>query len=122
MKVNRFFKTDGNGLWSSTSSSVLVIRMEVPYIDEEFSFGEMRLYFDENTWDVNRDGLIYTDKYFLKQVKNYINEVMPFNIDDVSYSEAGMQGHNYVSFDVGKKFLKFWVDLAVKNSQLVNQE
>jgi hypothetical protein len=28
--------------------------------------------------------------------------------DDVDYSEQGMQGDNYVSFDVGAKFLKSW--------------
>ena len=47
----------------------------------------------------------------------------PDAILDVSYSEQGMQGHNYVSMDVGKQFIlecnalyRFTVHKEVVNS------
>jgi hypothetical protein len=122
MKVNKEFLVSGVGYWSEIDSqkTVRITYMEVPYIDEEFSFGEMRLYFDTNTWNNNFDGLIYTDNTFLAETRKYIHETFDKSINDVSYSESGMQGNNYVSFDVGKTFLKFWVDFVVKNARLTN--
>lgn len=120
MKVDKVFNTDGDGFWSNQVKSVFVTYIEVPYINEEFSHGEMRLYFDENTWNVTENGYIYTDRGFLNEVLEYIHEIFGKTVNDINYSERGMQQNNYVSFDVGKDFLRFWVDNAVKNSHLFN--
>ena len=111
------FTTAGDGFWSSVSKSVNIVDMQLgSYISEELDFGELCVYFD-SSWEVDEDGLIYTDSQFLKDLRRFLH-MHGLPGDDVEYSEQGMQGDNYVSLDVGEKFLKAWsdkfgVDLAV---------
>jgi len=91
--------TSGFGLWSSKIKEVHVHGFTVPYVNEKCDFGELRVYFDTDTWDVENDGLIYTDPAFLESIR------VAFGTSDIHYSEQGMQGDNFVSFDVGREFL-----------------
>jgi len=93
--------TAGNGLWSRTAKSVEIVDMKLGYVSDEMDFGELRVRFNTNTWDVNKDGLIYTDKQFMRELKELLTQ-KGFDASDVSYSEQGMQGDNYVSCDVGE--------------------
>ena len=106
--------TDGKrGLWSNVAKAVRIVDMKIGYIDDDFepgkhpTFGELRVYFDTDTWDVREDGLIYTDRGFLKELREFL-DAHGLVGKDVSYSEQGMQGDDYVSLDVGGKFLKAW--------------
>lgn len=107
------FATSGNGLWSSLKTTVRITNMRLGYIEEGFAaggrpkFGELRVYFDLNTWDVVEDGLIYTDPGFKEELDLFLKD-QGLNCEDLSYSEQGLQGADYVSFDVGPKFLKTW--------------
>jgi len=102
------FNTNGKGYWSNVQKAVEIVDMQVAYINDERDFGELRVYFNTDTWDVNVDGLIYTDKQFRNELQAFlIAHGLPGK--DVSYSEQGMQGDNYVSFDiVSAKFLRAW--------------
>jgi len=71
------------------------------YTNDELDFGELRVYFNTATWDVDKDGLIYTDSLFLEELCGLLTS-MGIDASDVSYSEQGMQGDNYVSCDVGE--------------------
>ena len=107
-KVNFITKTDGRGYWSNTVKTVPINRVRLAYIDEDGTFGELRAYFDTKEWDVDADGLIYTDMMWKHSFLTCMENVMGFSPDailDVSYSEQGMQGENYVSMDVGAQFL-----------------
>jgi hypothetical protein len=102
------FNTSGDGYWSRTiNAQVRITDMTLGYISDELDFGELRVYFDTDTWDVNALGLIYTDKLFMRQLQKFLAEHGLVG-QDVSYSEQGMQGDDYVSCDVGKKFLDSW--------------
>ena len=103
------FSTGGDGLWSDVSGAeVRITDMRIGYIDEEdLNFGELRVYFDTKTWDVNEQGLIYTDRLFLRQLREFLDQHGLVG-KDVSYSEQGMQGDDYVSLDVGGPFLRSW--------------
>ncbi len=107
-KVNFVTLTDGRGYWSGKVKTVKINRVRLAYIDEDSTFGELRAYFDPKEWDVDADGLIYTDMMwkhsFLTCMENHFG-FSPEAILDVSYSEQGMQGHNYVSMDVGPRFI-----------------
>ena len=108
IKVNATLHTDGQGWWSNKAKAVRITELRVPYIDEvDFDFGELCVYFDRNDWDVNNDGLIYTDRLFEKELKEYLTSI-GIDASDVSYSEQGMQGDWYVSLDVGGSFLASW--------------
>ena len=99
--------TDGKGLWSDRAAAVKVTALNVPYIADDEEFGELRVYFDTDTWDTNEHGLIYTDRQFERELATMLL-TMGLAGRDVSYSEQGMQGDDYVSCDVGGKFLASW--------------
>jgi len=100
------FNTNGNGYWSRTAKAVEIVDMCVTYVNEEKDFGELRVYFNTDTWDVNTMGLIYTDKQFMRELNAFLVEQ---GLATVSYSEQGMQGDDFVSCDiVGAKFLRAW--------------
>ena len=100
--------TDGlRGLWSNVAKAVRITDMQLGYIDDEGDFGELRVYFDTKTWDISKDGLIYTDRLFERELQEIL-DAHGLVGKDVSYSEQGMQGRNYVSCDVGLRFLNSW--------------
>jgi hypothetical protein len=96
--------TCGMGLWSEVIKEVTCVGYDVPYVNKDADFGELRVYFDTNTWDIGKDGLIYTDPAFLESIR------VAFGTNDIVYSEAGMQSTHYVSFDVGDEFLTMYGD------------
>ena len=104
-KVSATLSTNGCGYWSEVAKDVKVIGYDVPYISDEKDFGELRVYFHTKTWDVYTDGLIYTDRQFERELKALMTQ-LGFDGEDISYSEQGMQGDNYVSFDVCEDFVK----------------
>lgn len=100
------FNTCGDGYWSEVSKAVRITDMRLGYVNDEKTFGELCVYFNTQDWDVNVDGLIYTDSLFLDELQDFLHE-QELNTE-VSYSEQGMQGTNYVSLDVGEGFIKAW--------------
>ena len=112
IKVSATLNTNGRGLWSRTATAVDVTKMDLQYCNSEKDFGELCVYFatDElgcNCWDTGVDGLIYTDKLFLQELRAYLQTIgfSESEANDVSYSEQGMQGDAYVSCDVGATFI-----------------
>ena len=104
--MKTMFNTAGDGLWSNVSKAVEVIDMQLGYVSDEGDFGELCVYFNTATWDVDVDGLIYTDSGFYADLQQYIKQ--QGLVVDLCYSEQGMQGDNYVSLDVGQDFLDSW--------------
>lgn len=99
--------TDGSGYWSDRVVTVPVTHLQVPYINEEQNFGELCVYFNTDVWDTERLGLIYTDRKWLRELCEALEDA-GFDASDIGYSEQGMQGRNFVSLDVGKDFLASW--------------
>ncbi len=100
------FHTAGDGYWSNVSKAVRVTDMKLGYVSDDGDFGELRVYFDTDTWNVEQHGLIYTDSQFYKDLQVFVKE--HGLAVDLCYSEQGMQGDNYVSLDVGAEFLQSW--------------
>ena len=101
------FNTAGDGYWSTAAKAVEITDIKLGYCNDEGDFGELRVYFDTKTWNVKEDGLIYTDSEFKQDLEIFL-ESQDLAWDDVDYSEQGMQGDDYVSLDVGGKFLQRW--------------
>jgi len=110
-KVTATLNTNGNGYWSRTVAAVEITALQLAYINDELDFGELRVYFNKATWDVNKQGLIYTDKQFMRELKDLLT-AKGFDVKDVSYSEQGMQGDTYVSCDVGECFINTFMQNA----------
>ena len=110
-KVNAKLQTAGDGYWSNTSKTVEITALQLAYTNDELDFGELRVRFNAATWDVNKDGLIYTDSLFKEQLCALLTQ-LGFDASDVSYSEQGMQGDTYVSLDVGECFINTFMQNA----------
>ena len=111
IKVNATLNTNGKGYWSRTAKPVEVTGLQLSYINDELDFGELRVRFAAASWDVNKLGLIYTDKLFMTELKALLTS-MGFDASDVDYSEQGMQGDTYVSCDVGELFINTFMQNA----------
>jgi len=97
--------TNGRGYWSRAVKAVRIVDMRLGYVSDEKDFGELCVYFNTQDWDVNTDGLIYTDKQFKQELNAFL---VAQGLCAVEYSEQGMQGDNYVSLDVEADFLQAW--------------
>jgi hypothetical protein len=99
--------TNGKGLWSDKATTVTVEALDLLYISNERDFGELCIHFNTNDWDVDTDGLIYTDPLFKEELRAYLQQLgfTAEEANDVDYSEQGMQSDNYVSCDVGAVFI-----------------
>jgi hypothetical protein len=103
MKV--VFNTCGDGYWSRVAKAVEIVDIRLGYVADEKDFGELCVYFNTDTWDVTKDGLIYTDSQFKEELNAFLAEQ---GLASAEYSEQGMQGDDYVSLDVGKDFIDSW--------------
>jgi flagellar biosynthesis regulator FlaF len=107
MNVFTTLTTGGDGYWSNKRKAVDVTKLDLQYCTADKDFGELCVYFTTASWDTAVDGLIYTDKQFMTELRAYLQTIgfTEAEANDVSYSEQGMQTDEYVSCDVGAKFL-----------------
>ena len=107
MQVYTTLHTNGRGYWSNTAKAVDITALDLQYINDERDFGELCIHFTADSWDVSTMGLIYTDKQFKAELREYLVSLgfTQAEANDVEYSEQGMQGDNYVSCDVGAVFI-----------------
>ena len=103
MQFAQTLHTNGRGYWSEAAKAVNTTKLVLAYNDND-EFGELRVYFNPATWDVNTDGLIYTDGDFVFELRMFLTQ-HGLAGSDVGYSEQGMQGDNYVSLDAGPAFI-----------------
>ena len=107
MNVFTTLHTNGRGYWSNKAKAVDVTKLDLQYCNSERDFGELCVYFTKASWDTAVDGLIYTDKLFRTELRAYLQTLgfTEAEVNDVNYSEQGMQTDNYVSCDVGAVFI-----------------
>lgn len=119
-KLRTILHTCGNGCWSNIMKSVQVskVKLRVSVDDPEQdilstnSYYELKVFFTKKTWDLEKHGLIYTDELFIKELRKWFKNIGLLGY--VYYTEQGMQGDNYVSCDVDKKFVKSWIKAGHK--------
>jgi len=107
MQTYTTLHTNGNGYWSSVARAVDITKLDLQYCTQEKDFGELCVYFNTANWNTSTDGLIYTDKLFMQELRAYLQTIgfTEAEANDVDYSEQGMQSAQYVSCDVGSKFI-----------------
>jgi hypothetical protein len=112
MRTYTTLHTNGTGYWSNIAKAVDITALDLQYISDMRDFGELCVHFavddfPSNCWDVSTMGLIYTDKQFKRELREYLVSLgfTQAEADDVEYSEQGMQGDSYVSCDVGAVFI-----------------
>jgi hypothetical protein len=107
MQVFTTLHTNGLGYWSNKAKAVDITQLRLQYCNPERDFGELCVHFTPASWNTATDGLIYTDKLFRTELRAYLQTIgfTAEEANDVNYSEQGMQDEEYVSCDVGAKFL-----------------
>lgn len=111
-------QTSGGGYWSTHARLVGITSIElVPY---DVDYGELKVYFNTDTWRPDQHGLIYTDPMFKEQLVQWLIS-LGFAGGDVGYSEQGMQGDNYVSLDAGEAFVKSYIKNKKEDWQRLNK-
>ena len=124
MNVFTTLHTNGNGYWSNKRKAVDVTKLDLQYCTAEKDFGELCIHFNTATWDTAVDGLIYTDKLFMTELRAYLQTLgfTEAEVNDVNYSEQGMQTDAYVSCDVGAVFIAGLMRLDPAHVQAVYEE
>ena len=104
ISINKTLHTSGDGFWSDVAKAVQIVGFSLSYAaDDDEDFGELCVHFD-NSWNVETHGLIYTDTVFMRELCEML-DAEGLDSTDVSYSEQGMQGDDYVSCDAGPQFI-----------------
>jgi hypothetical protein len=121
--MNVVLNTNGSGYWSRTAKAVTIVDMQLgmgtQWEDDNEIHGELRVAFDTATWDVDTDGLIYTDNQFIKELREFL-DAHGLPGEDVCYSEQGMQGDDFVSLDAGTAFYTAWMaKFGIAQTELV---
>jgi hypothetical protein len=101
--------TRGDGYWSDVERAVELLAMDLACLSADGQFGELRVYFNSESWDVDKDGLIYSDEGFEREFKQLLARTYGFSesaLAQLYYSEQGMQGRKFVSFDCDTAFIK----------------
>lgn len=103
--VDAVLNTNGSSLWSDKAKPVRITKIWVEsrwYEGEDDAWGTVKVYFNTDDWNYETDGLIYTDDMFEEDLVYFLSSIVPgFDGTDFGYSEQGMQGDDYVDFDIG---------------------
>lgn len=76
-------------------------------------FCEAHLYFDPKVWDTDRYGLVYTDGAFEEAAQAWLDTLHLSHtpaLSSISYTEAGMQGDDYVGMEFASIESHRWTD------------
>lgn len=119
--VNMIAHTNGAGHWSEAVRAVRITHLSLVAVYGESNdesddvSGALNVFFDTASWNVQELGLIYTDRKFLSRLKQNLQELGLTG--DISYSEQGAQGDNYVDLDVDAEFIASWRRLGFPVSE-----
>lgn len=114
-----YFTTNGSGRHGTAVKHIRVLKIALSLLVDDNNvnakWGELQVYFAPESWNVEADNLIYTDKAFLECTRKHLVEhfssivgefsLMPTECleYDLDYSEYGMQGQDFVHFDLTVK-------------------
>lgn len=97
-------KTDGTGFYSSLEKFVTCIGLDLKFVSETEIY--LEVYFDSETWNVEEDGLIYSDKNWLVECRNNLIS-LGFDsgiVKDVQYAPFRYQTEESVLLQVTPAF------------------
>jgi hypothetical protein len=117
--INCTCKTDGKGLWSNETRTLNHKEMTVKtyldpdYLEDWFNYFTIDISFNQKDWNIDKHGLVYTDKGWLKEFRNYLVSLgfTKAAAQDVEYTEQGSQGSGYISLCGGIKFAQCYFDV-----------
>ena len=118
--VRKYAHTCGDGYWSKTVKKVFIQKFEFTIEETRDEDGEryctLDIFFSRSSWVHSRDGLIYTDSLFEKNIRDMLLDIgIPEDlVSHVGYSEQGMQGTTRVNmdaFELGEFVYEKYIDV-----------
>jgi hypothetical protein len=109
-------RTAGDGYWSQHIASVSHHKLVANIGALETLYGELRVYLKTKNWNIKKYGLIYTDQQWEQDLRLALTK-LGFSkqaVKTISYSEQGMQSHNYVSLDMDEQAVVEFLRLALR--------
>lgn len=115
LKVDFICHTNGKGYWTDDALPVRITKiiLDTHVYDEDDDLDLdldsppdtfVEVYFSKKTWSLKKNGFIYTDPLFLKELKMKLKEDMKalgHSVSKLNYTEQGMQGEDYVHLMFG---------------------
>jgi hypothetical protein len=100
-------ETDGSGFWTRKTRVVPIAELELiaHSTDDHARYGEVRVHFDEGAWNTNTDGLIFTDRNFINELKLELKKLGMPAAEYLSYGDKSEQGLTYVQLDCDTAFI-----------------
>lgn len=106
--VDAMFTVAGDGLWCNPPHPHAVPVTAFTVLGW-YDVYELRVQFDHTVWRCQQHGLIYTDSEFECCVRDWLqSQCLQLDDWELSYSEQGMQGRDYVSFDISARLADQW--------------
>lgn len=102
MKINIEANTNGDGLWTNFVGPTKIVEIvldSVLTIDSR-RFGHLHAILEG--WDYDKNNIVYTDPLWISE---FNAAIVSLGGTEVSYSESGMQGKDFVDFDIDEEFL-----------------
>lgn len=102
-------KLEADGIEGVTVLTIISGRAigDKPYLDIE-------CYFDNKAFPTETYGLIYGDDLFERSISAHLRTVLGFPdaIGDISYTEQGMQGDDYISMEGNRIWMRALIDMS----------
>jgi hypothetical protein len=116
LQINTVCNTTASGFWTHAKKPVKVTELElvVNYVDGAIKYGEVRVHFDEGCWNEQIDGLIFSDKNFLHELKEALKSKGMPAAEYLSYGAKDEQGKTFVQLDCDKAFITEFMKLCNK--------
>ena len=103
----------GDGEWcKTTGKAVRITHVMISAMingdeddEREYAFVTIEVLFNTDDWNVEVDGLIYTDSGFLDELGHFF-ATKGVDVSGLEYTEHGMQGYNSVSLEADDEFIR----------------
>jgi hypothetical protein len=115
-----FLHTSEDGLQSirNTKKEVSVYGLSIDSIhntpgEDGDGFADLMVYFHVKTWDTRKEGLIWGDDLFIKELKEELKKIgfSQEAVNHIYWAESGLQGRNYATFETINPFAKEYLEL-----------
>lgn len=84
---------------------------------------QIQAFFDLTIYDTDKFGPVYGDTTFEAAFSAHVARVLkaPGSLPQIHYTEAGMQGDDFVSLEVGRPWMEFLVGLSAHERLALSQ-
>lgn len=114
MQLNTHCHTDADGFWTHAKRNVLVTELEliVHVVNPAVTYGELRVHYDDGTWNSSTDGLIFSDRNFLHELKSELLKRGMKHAEFLAYGDKSEQGSTFVQMDCDPAFIEEFKKLS----------